>query len=524
MARRAPVTYLAAGLCAVGLASAAPAQEPLVVGSKNFGESTLLGEVLSQWLAADLGLEVEHRAGLGGTLLLFEALRAGEIDLYPEYTGTGWAVVLGEQDQISDPLRAYLTVQEQFRRRFDLEWLAPFGFENSYALAVTADTAERLALRSISDLAARGSGLRAGFSVEFHQRDDGWPGLARHYGLELASVSTLEHGLAYDALAAGAVDLIDIYTTDGKLVGRELRTLIDDRRFFPPYTAAPVVRREVLAAEPRLAPSLARLAYLLPEERMRELNRRLEVDGEEAAEVARDFLGQSGLLSPAPAAAAERGRGNFFAFLAGRGAVTLHLAGQHLWLCALAIGLACAVAVPAGIALARGRWGSTLALGAAGILQTVPSLALLAFMIAVPGLGLTARSAVAALFLYALLPVLRNTITGLRAIDPLWLDAARGMGLTEAQILFRIQLPLALPTIMAGVRTAAVISVGVATLAAFIGAGGLGEPIVTGLYLNDTWLILAGALPAAGLALLVDLGLGRLERRLTPLGIRNGAR
>ena len=156
----------------------------------------------------------------------------------------------------------------------------------------------------------------------------------------------------------------------------------------------------------------------------------------------------------------------------------------------------------------------------AGVVQTIPSLALLAFMIAVPWLGLSVRSAIAALLLYAVLPILRNTFTGLRDVDPDLVDAARGLGLTDRQILLRVRFPLATRTIMAGVRTATVISIGVATLAAFIGAGGLGEPIVTGLYLNDPGLILTGAVPAALLAIAADLGLGRLERRLVPRGLR----
>ena len=199
----------------------------------------------------------------------------------------------------------------------------------------------------------------------------------------------------------------------------------------------------------------------------------------------------------------------------GRG---LDLTLQHLQLSGLAVLLAILLAVPLGIAASRLPLLRRLSLGAAGVIQTVPSLALLAFMIPLPGLGLGARSAIAALVLYAVLPILRNTYTGIVEVDPDLLEAAEGMGLRPRQILTRVQLPLAVRTIMAGVRTAAVISVGVATLAAFIGAGGLGEPIVTGLELNDTDLILSGAAPAALLAVLVDLALGLLERALAPRG------
>ena len=209
----------------------------------------------------------------------------------------------------------------------------------------------------------------------------------------------------------------------------------------------------------------------------------------------------------------------FWPFLWSRRGETMVLVGEHLWLTAIAVALAMLVAVPLGIALTRNESLATPVLGAVGVIQTIPSLALLAFMIPFPGLGLGARSAIAALFLYALLPIVRNTYTGIREVDGDLIEAGRGMGLTDRQILLKVELPLATRTIMAGLRTATVISIGIATLAAFIGAGGLGDPIVTGLQLNDSFLILSGAIPAAILALVVDFGLGRLERVLIPRGL-----
>ena len=170
--------------------------------------------------------------------------------------------------------------------------------------------------------------------------------------------------------------------------------------------------------------------------------------------------------------------------------------------------------IPLGILITGKPRLRQITLGAAGVVQTIPSLALLAFMI--PLLGLDVKAAIAALFLYAILPILRNTYTGITEVDEDLVDAARGMGMRPGQILRKVQLPLAMRTIMAGIRTSTVISIGVATLAAFIGAGGLGEPIVEGLYLNDTGLILTGAVPAALLAVFADIGLGRLELALQP--------
>lgn len=525
MRRTVILAAVLAVVCTGALAPRAVAAQDsagrIVIGSKNFTESRILGEMMALLIEAHTDLTVDHRSGLGGTLVCFTALEGGEIDLYPEYTGTAWSIILKEPDTIADRLRAFLYVQSRFRERYDIEWLAPFGLNNSYALVMREALAEELDVETISDLVPHAAELSAGFSIEFMNREDGWPGLGPFYDLELGEVRSLEHGLAYEAIANGAIDLIDAYTTDGKLLRYPLRVLEDDKGFFPPYNAAPIVRGEVLRQYPDLRAVLESLAFRLPNDRMIELNYAVEEEGRGFREVAREFLVAEGLLDDATAATVDptSGRSTFMGFLASRWRATLRLGWQHLQLSLAAVALAVLIAVPLGIAITRSRAGERIALGAAGVVQTIPSLALLAFMIALPGLGLSVRSAIVALFLYAVLPILRNTHTGLRGVDPVLLDAATGLGLTPRQILFRVQLPLATRTIMAGVRTATVISIGVATLAAFIGAGGLGEPIVTGLYLNDTWLILSGAIPAALLALAADYLLGRFEVWLTPRGV-----
>ena len=499
-------------------------RDTIVIGSKNFPESRLLGEMMALLLEEQTDFDVEHRSSLGGTLVCFTALRSGEIDLYPEYTGTAWSVILEEAELVGDPLRVFVEVQRLSRARFDLEWLPPFGFENTYAIAMREDRAQELGVSTLSELAGlTAHSLSAGFSAEFVNRADGWPGLAEHYGLELAQVRAMEHALAYEAVDQGSLDLVDAYSTDGKLAGSALRVLEDDRHFFPPYQAAPVVRGALLREAPAVRGVLERLSYRLTETRMIELNHAVEIEGRGFRDIAREFLQAEGLLAigseDGPDVTA-RDQESFVSFFLARRGETARLIGQHVWLTFLSVLIATALAVPLGVAVARSTWGSRLSLGAASIAQTVPSLALLAFMIAVPGLGLTTRSAITALTIYAVLPVLRNTVTGLASVDPTLVDAARGMGLTERQILVRVQLPLATRTIMAGIRTATVLTIGFATLAAFIGAGGLGEPILTGLYLNDVRLILAGALPAALLAIVADAALGRIERLLTPRGLR----
>ncbi|MFN2441790.1 MAG: glycine betaine ABC transporter substrate-binding protein [Thermoanaerobaculia bacterium] len=525
--RRGGLTAVAAFAVLVTFASGpghAQQQPPerLVIGSKNFTESRILGEIMALLIEAHTDIEVDHRSGLGGTLVCFTAIERGEIDLYPEYSGTAWSIILKETDRIDDSLRVYLRVQERFRNRYDLEWLAPFGLNNSYALAMREDQAEALDVRTISDLVPHAGSLRAGFSIEFVNREDGWMGLGPFYGLAFDQVRAMEHSLAYEAIASGSTDVIDAYTTDGKLLRYPLRVLEDDRGFFPPYNAAPVIRGDALRAHPELREVFERLSFRLSDRSMVELNHAVEERGRDFREAARGFLVAEGLIESGGSFETDPNAGpeDLLAFIAGRWNETLRLGWRHLQLSLAAVFLAVIVAVPLGIAVARHRTAERVALGAAGVMQTIPSIALLAFMIAIPGLGLSVRSAIVALFLYAVLPILRNTHTGLRSISPELLDAAVGIGLTPRQILFRVQLPLATRTIMAGVRTATVISIGVATLAAFIGAGGLGEPIVTGLYLNDTRLILSGAVPAALLAILADALLGRLEIWLTPKGVQ----
>lgn len=492
----------------------------VVVGSKNFTENRLLAEIMAQLVEAQTDLQVERRTNLAGTLIAHTALTAGEIDLYPEYTGTGWSVVLGHEETSTDPLRTYLHVAHEYEERFDARWLRPFGFSNSYAVAVLTSTAERLGLERVSDLRAHQDDLKVAWSTEFLNREDGYPGLRQAYDLDLADVRGLEHGLAYEAIRTGTVDVTDAYSTDGKLLRFPVRVLEDDRRFFPPYDCAPVVRLDTLRRHPELADVLDRLAYTLPAERMQKLNYQVEEEGRSFADVATSFLREEDLLrdgigSGEPTEASTRPDG-FFAYFLQRAPDTLDLTLGHLVLTGISVALAILFAVPLGILLTRRERLASPLLGAAGVIQTIPSLALLAFMIPIPLLGLGARSAIAALFLYAILPILRNTYAGIQEVDPDTVEAAVGMGLTDGQILRLVELPLAARTIMAGIRTGAVISIGVATLAAFIGAGGLGEPIVTGLQLNDTRLILSGAIPAALLALLVDWSMGRIEDFVTP--------
>jgi osmoprotectant transport system permease protein len=477
---------------------AAGPERSIVIGCKQDVEGQVLAEIMAQ-LLEDRGFAVDRRFSLGGTLICFEALKRGSIDVYPEYSGTL------EQAILQLPGRAsHARMRELLAQRFNLEMLDFFGFSNTYALAMSRTTTERLGLKRISDLGGQ-SELRFGFSNEFLNRADGWIGLAQAYGLTARPVG-MEHALTYAAIHGGKLDITDAYSTDGDLKKFDLVLLEDDRRFFPGYLAMPLVRGELNDSAKKV---LEELGGRMSQDEMQSLNQSVQ-EKKSLRDVAAQYLRSKGLLTgqrqPAlPEVTAERTID--WPFL-------LKCTLTHLQLTFLALAAGMAVAIPLGALVYRLGSMSRPVLYVAGVLQTIPSIALLAFMIPLFGIG--ARPAIAALFLYSLLPILNNTATALLSIDPVLRKVSVGMGLTGWQRLRYIELPLAAPTILVGIKTAAVINIGTATLAAFIGAGGLGEPIVTGLALNDHSLILQGAAPAALLAVVTELAFELLQRALVP--------
>ena len=489
---------------------------PVVIASKPFAESYILAEMFAQLLEAR-GLRVDRRPGFGATELAFTALRSDAIDVYPEYTGTGLTAILHEKPAVS-AAAAFQRVSAEFRSRYGIRWLAPLGFENTYAVAVRRSTSDSLGLHTLSDLAKTAPNLRAGLTPDFIGRADGLPGIQGAYGIRFADVRALGPAVKYQALAAGQVDVIDGYSTDGLILRYDLVVLADDRHFFPPYQAAAVVSRRLATENPRAMAALAELSGRLDEPTMRALNKRVEVDGVPVAIVARDALRALSLTDVAVTRAGEeRSDTGLLAYLASQRTTLTRLTARHIELVVVSLLVAIVIALPLGLLLERSAGRAETVIRGVGVLQTLPGIALLAFMIPVLGIGV--RPALVALVLYSLYPIVRNTFTGVRDADPAAVSAARALGMTDAQILREVRLPLAAPVIMAGIRTAAVIDVGTATLAAFIGAGGLGEPIVAGLALSDTRMVLSGAIPAALLALLVDGALALVERRTRPGGL-----
>jgi len=470
------------------------------VGSKSFTESYILAEVAAQIIEQVGEARAERRVGLGGTGVTQRAIESGAIDLYPEYTGTLAQVILKDRS---------LRTVEAIRARLVPRGLTigdSLGFANTYALAVREDRGARLGLRTISDLALHPE-LRAAFSSGFLEREDGWPGLRAHYGLALHRVGVMEHALTYRAIASGDVEVMDVFSTDGQLERLRLRLLEDDRRFFPDYSAVLLARRELAERFPRTWARLREaLEGRIDGRRMAQLNALVDLDGKPIAEAAAVFL-RGG-------AAAPSGTGSSRAMLTEIGVLTL----GHLVLVLISVGAAIVLGIPMGIVAARYRRAGQLELSVIAMLQTVPALALLMFMIPLFGIG--QGPALVALSLYALLPIARNTYAGLMTIDRTLLEIAWVLRLGELRRLLRIDLPLSAIAIMAGIKTAAVTTVGTATLAAFIGGGGYGTLIVRGLALDDTATILAGAAPAALMALAFHGLFELMDLVVIPRGLR----
>lgn len=486
----------------------AAAQPTIHVGSKRFTESYVLGEILAQTLRGAGEARVVHERGLGNTGIVFAALKTGSIDLYVDYTGTIAFELLRLKDTPDvEALRRALA-------QSGLGVAIPLGFRNTYAIAMSEAKAAALGIERISDL-SRHPGLTLGFTQEFLNREDGWRALKAAYGLTHPARG-LDHGLAYEALAGGQIDVMDVYSTDAKLTRYSVRQLADDRAFFPPYEAVVLYRLDFPQRFPASWARLRTLENRIDAAAMAQMNAQAEISGWPFERVAAAFLAGEA-TGPAPRVAEGRTGRAFVSTLLGPDLLRLTL--EHLLLVAASLTPAVAIGMPLGIWAAQAPGAARWIMAGVGLLQTVPALALLAFLITVMGTIGTAPALVA-LFLYALLPIVRSTAAGLTAIAPALRESSRALGLPPLARLRRIELPLASRSILAGIKTSAVIAVGTATIAAFIGAGGYGERIVAGLAVNDTVLLLAGAVPAAVLALLVQWTFDGVERFVVSPGLR----
>jgi osmoprotectant transport system permease protein len=482
-------------------------------------ESYILAEIVVA-LARDEGIDAVHEQGLGGTAVTYRALLDDAVDVYPEYTGTIAETVIKSPAPPGESAEKALQAMRATLMPQGIGISDSLGFQNTYALAASRQAASRDGLVRVSDL-VKHLGLRIGLSHEFVGRADGWPGLAARYRLGEHVPTAIDHALAYEALAKGSIDITDVYTTDAKIARYDLVVLEDDRRFFPDYDAVLLHRLDALSRFPALRRVLERLRGAIDAATMRRLNARAELDKVPIPQVAADYLHESSNM-PESATGSSRepsaaGSGSEPRFVSGLITSIARHGPRHLALVLGALLLSTVLGVPLGVLAFTQRRAGAIVLGVTGIVQTVPSLALFCFFI--PVLGIGPVPALAALFLYGLLPIVRNTHSGLASIPSDLRSAALALGLSGPERMRHVELPLASRTILAGIKTSAVVTVGSATIAAFIGAGGFGEPISTGLSLNDVPTILYGAVPAAGLALLVQGAFALLERALVPEGL-----
>lgn len=473
------------------------ADREVVVGSKNFTEAVVLGE-LARGVVAAAGLPARHRQALGGTRIVYNALVSGEIDVYAEYTGTlSHEILSAQRPSNTEELNGLLA-------EAGLRMLQPLGFRNNYALGIPEEKAAGLGIARISDLRAHPA-LVLRFGNEFVDRADGWPGLRERYRLPQEDVRGVDHDLAYRGIAAGDVDVTDLYTTDAEIDYYRMRALEDDLAYFPEYQAVLLYRADLERDAPDAVAALRRLEGAIDEAAMVAMNGRVKLAGESEARVAADFLAERfGLALVVEEEGAAR-------------RLWRHTV-EHIALVGTSLLAAVLCAVPLGILAARRPRLGQGVLAVVGVAQTIPALALLVFMI--PLLGIGSGPAVVALFLYSLLPIVRNTHAGITGIPRTLRESAEALGLPPRARLRLVEAPLAMPSILAGVKTAAVINVGAATLGALIGAGGYGQPILTGIRLDDMGLILEGAIPAAVLALAVQGLFEWAERAVVPKGLR----
>jgi osmoprotectant transport system permease protein len=466
--------------------------EPVVIGSKKFTESYVLAEIAKRALEKT-GVPVEHRQGMGGTIILWQALESDQIAAYPEYTGTIAEEILKSRTATLNEMRERLA-------KSGVGMTAELGFNNTYALVMRRDIAEQKQIRTISDLRNHPE-LKFGLTHEFLDRQDGWRPLVEKYRLPTQNVVGIDHGLGYGALRNGSIDVKDAYSTDAKIGEYRLVTLEDDLQFFPQYKAVILYR---LALPSDVIAVFRSLEGSIDEKRMIDLNA--------AAEKLKNYAQAADLYFAEPSSSGiieESFPHKLWRWTS-----------RHLQLAGLSLLLSILVGIPLGIAASRGGFIGQVILGITSAVQTIPSLALLALLVPLPFFGISVRTAIAALFLYGLLPIVRNTATGLQDIAHPLRESAIALGLEPSARLWKIYLPIASRSILGGIKTSAVINIGTATLAALIGAGGLGEPILSGLNLNDHVTILQGAIPAAVLALLVQWSFDLLDRLLIPKGLR----
>lgn len=493
--------------------------QSITIGSKTFSEQLILGEMLALILEEKYDLKVIRKFNLGGTQVVFDALKRDDIQIYPEYTGTGYITIL-KRKKILTPKETYSIVQSEFKKRFNIIWSPPLGFNNTYAFTVRNDDPRFKDVSKISELSHKMKNISIAIPHEFMEREDGFPNFTKTYSLNFDSsnIYTMDSGLTYKSIINKQVDSIISYSTDGRIHGYNLKVLEDDKLFFPPYFVSFIVQEKTLQKWPAISRAFQLLKNQITDKEMTELNHQVDLAKEEPQKVAYDFLLKKKIIKKIDRLEKTRSSDSLLTFFYEKRSYLGKLIKEHLILSFGALFMAMLIAIPTGILLTRYKKFSVPIFALINTFQTIPSIALLGFLVPLVGIGI--KPAMTALFLYSLLPLVQNTYTGIKNINPIYIDISKGLGLTNWQILKHVEIPLAMPIILAGIRTSTVIVIGTATLAALVGGGGLGDPIFRGTSTLHPHLILLGAIPSALLAILADKILSFSELFLVSKGLR----
>ncbi|MDB5052803.1 MAG: opuBC [Bacilli bacterium] len=484
--------------------------DTIKIGTQTFTEAKTLAEMYKALIEDRTKIKVEIVPDLAASTVVLKAIKSNEIQMGTLYSGE----IFNKHFPVKATKERHEVLkqaQEGFNKYFDLKWFDSYGFENTYALTVTKDVANQYKLNTVSDLKSHAKDMNLGVDTTWLERgSDGYKAFTQFYGFSFKKTFPMEISLVHKAAADKKVDVVVAYTTDAGIKQYDLKTLKDDKQFFPPYDASPVVRNDTLKQHPELNDMIALLVGKIDTNTMSELNYEVEVHTRSPKDVAYEFLKKINLLdvNVIPPSSDL----NFLQYVQENAGHLLYLTWEHIVMVFCGLGLALIVGIPFGVLSARSKKFAAIILPLANFVQVIPSLALLALLMIVLGLGF--KTIVVGLFLYSLLPIIRNTYVGLNQVDPGISEAGKGVGMSPMQLLLQVQLPLSLPFLMAGLRIAAVIAVGVATLAPIIGGEGLGREIYSGLNLHNNIKIYAGAIPACLLAILADIFLGMLQNKL----------
>lgn len=464
------------------------------IGCKSFIESVIIAQLLHIQFLKN-GVEVGSVKPLGGTSFVWQALKNDEIQIYPDYTGT-----------LKKEIFSHLNINSNKELHSVLEDNKIFissslGFKNGYGIGMKREIANRLGIESISDL-KKYPYLRVRVSHEFLVRKDGLKSLMEFYGLYFSDISAMDHTLAYDALNKQDADITEVYLTEGEIAKFDIKILKDDQHFFPNYEAVLVYNESLKNNCPQCIEAIEKMQGSISQKQMIGMNKKA-LAGMSEQQIAQQFLHYSDADNNLSNKRIKR---------------IINHGCEHLFLVLVSMLFASVVGVYLGILSYRIKKVSRFILVVVSILQTIPSLALLVFMI--PFFGIGTKPALVALFLYALLPIVRSTLTGFMSIDKAVIESAKVIGLSSLERLFKVEIPIASRHILSGIKTATVITIGTATLGALIGAGGYGNPILTGIRMYDMAQILEGAIPAALLAIVCQGLFVMLDILFIPKGLR----